>query len=752
MTELETALLAARLVGVSATVLLAPGLLLLTVLRAPVEWTERVVLAFSLSYGWIFVLSIAVPTLGLNVDAAAVLTLGALAVLGIVAFKHRARPSVARSPDRWDLLLGGLVLAAAVAAWIIEPSFTGEEALDLASISRFADGGAISFSNTSLFPDTRPVYLFQPYQLALGVIGRWSGVDPLVALIKFRVILVPLALIFLFNLVRRLTDRRADAAAVFVVMLLFLGLDFPTWEMNSLFPLVRRGGVGAGLCVPAMLALCLAATRTVEDRTSRRARQIAFCAAPVMLVASLATHPLEMFTVLYFAAGMTLVIATGLDRQGDRRQAAMLLFLLIAAAGTYVVLQTRLVPYVAEYEIDQKRPLRAELARLALNPIAAVAGQPLPAADLLTRTIPATTATVFGMIALPVAALRLPATAAMLAVGIVPLALMYATPAGFILLTLLTSVETVRDVNAYFGLLGLIALAIALTAAAHAALDHAGRRPAGFRRVLTVAFGISLAASVVVLLGRPASRALAAAAIVRPVVVLTVGAAAALATLVVAWRMRQPLVPASRFAVGVAVLTACFAIPFALPEAGLGGVFTRREPIHVMRRIMTARSAPSVLEWPAYYAQLQTTIAPPLPVPRLVVDELRRRIPPRQIVLADPRYSCALVVLIDAYCINPASIYGHYFQPAIAYFREYVQERGSDTPEHPFFNSTASLSDAERTLIQRFDVQYVLTDPEFDDLMASKLTTVVDGITLETDVGGYRLYRVTAPAARAPAR
>ena len=129
-----------------------------------------------------------------------------------------------------------------------------------------------------------------------------------------------------------------------------------------------------------------------------------------------------------------------------------------------------------------------------------------------------------------------------------------------------------------------------------------------------------------------------------------------------------------------------------------------------------------MLEWPAYYDQLQATFAPPLPVPRGVVDELRRRIPPRQIVLADPRYSCALVVLIDAYCINPASIYGHYFQPAAAYFRDYVKERGSDPPEHPFFNATTSVSDAERPLIQQFHVTYVLTDPEFEDLIASKLT------------------------------
>ena len=103
--------------------------------------------------------------------------------------------------------------------------------------------------------------------------------------------------------------------------------------------------------------------------------------------------------------------------------------------------------------------------------------------------------------------------------------------------------------------------------------------------------------------------------------------------------------------------------------------------------------APSVLEWNPYYEQLRTTIAPALPVPRPVIDELRRRIPPRQVVLADPRYSCGLVVLVNAYCINPASIYGHYFQPAAAYFRGYVSDRGSESPLHPFFNLSPTLSD-----------------------------------------------------------
>ena len=50
MSDLETGLLAARLMGITVLVLLMPGLALLRWLRVPAEWPERIVLAFSLSY------------------------------------------------------------------------------------------------------------------------------------------------------------------------------------------------------------------------------------------------------------------------------------------------------------------------------------------------------------------------------------------------------------------------------------------------------------------------------------------------------------------------------------------------------------------------------------------------------------------------------------------------------------------------------------------------------------------------------
>ena len=499
-----------------------------------------------------------------------------------------------------------------------------------------------------------------------------------------------------------------------------------------------------------MLVLCLAATRRPErpeggataasrpDRGASHARRVAGDA------------PARNVHALCGITGICAVILTGFDRQGDRRQALILMILLAAAAGTYITLQSRLVPYVAEYERDDKETRRVELARLAHDPIDAIAGRPSAGADLLTRTIPATSATVFGMVALPAAAALAPATGAMLAAGIVPLALMYATPAGFIVLTLLTSVETVRDVNAYFALLGLIALALALTATAHVILSAAASRHGGLTQIVMRALAMSGVAWVLLLIGRPAARALAAAAMMDPVGVLALGGVAAVATLIVSRRIHVPRLPRSPLPTGVAALTACLAIPFALPDAGIGGVFTRREPVDLITRFQAARMAPSVLEWNPYYEQLRTTIAPALPVPRPVIDEMRRRIPPRQVVLADPRYSCGLVVLMNAYCINPASIYGHYFQPAAAYFRGYVSDRGSESPLHPFFNLSPTLSDAERTLIQDYHVGYVLTDPQYGDLIGSKLAQAVGDAHLEMTLDGYQLYRVNAPAARTP--
>ena len=748
MSEIEIAVLAVRLLGLSVAVLLLPGLLLLASLRVAAEWPERVVLAFSLSYSWVFVLSIVVPLFGWTVDAAAALTLLLLVVAGGIAARRAIKGDMAVPPGSrrrlGALLVAAVVIAGAIAGWVIEPPITGEEALDLASLSRFADGGPITFENTSLFPDTRPVYLFQPYQLALGIIARWSGTDPLIALVKFRSFLAPLSLVLLYSLLKRLTPTRVEAAAAFVVVLLFITLDMETWEWNSLFPFVRRGGVGAGICVPALLGLCLAATRRAQDSGARKARRVALVTAPVMLVASLSTHPLEMFTLLCFVGGMALTICSGIDRTADRTHTLVLVMLLASATGAYLAIHSRAVPYVAEYEREDQQSLRAELGELASDPITAIAGGPTAARDLLSRTIPSTTAVVFGIPAMVLAVFRAPAAAAMLALGVVPLALLYASQAGFIALTLLTSVETVRDVGAYFALLGILALALGLTALAHAILHAAAWRQKGFDRVVS----ISAVGSVVMWAawtgGQEAVQWLGSRAVMRPEWLLLIAVLVAGVVLIVAAMRTRVLVPPAPFPSGVMLVTACLAIPLAIPNWAFGGIFARREPVTAFGRFEAALASPSVLDWPSYYEELKRSIAPPLPVPRSVVDELRTRIPPRQIVLAHPRYSCALVVLLDAYCINPESVSGHYFQPAARYLAEYVDREDGQPPRHPFFSASTSLTAGEDRLLTEYHVSYLLADPEHAEQIGRKLGETTARATLEMEQDGYRLYRISS--------
>ena len=746
MSDLEIVAVAVRLLSVTVIVLILPGFLLLKALRVAPEWPERIVFAFSLSYCWMFVLSIVLPVLRWTADYAAVLTL--LLVLGaaVVAFRGRAQMSGiqrTRMTRTGAVVIVAAVVAFGAAGWIVEPPVTGEEALDLASLSRFADGGPITFENTSLLPDTRPVYVFQPYQLALGIIARWSDVDPAVTLVKFRSFLAPLTLLFVFAFLRRLVTAPAEAVAAFAVVLLFVGLDTGTWEWNSLFPFVRRGGIGAALCAPALMVLTLAATRAAADPGSRSVGRVALFTAPLMLLASLSTHPLEVFTFLWFAGGLAAVALLGFDRSANRTHTLTLVVLFAAVTATYLSIHARAVPYVAEYERSDKGALREELRVLASSPVTAIAGGPTEARELLTRTLPGTTETVLGIPALLLAILRGPAAAAILATAIVPLALVYASPAGFTIVKLATSPETARDVSAYFGLMGLAAVALGAVALAQVILNAAGWYKKGFAAVAAGSAVGSIALWLAWMATLGGVRWLTARSLIRPEVLLAIGVIVAAVVLIVARTRAAALVRQSPFSTAVLAVTLCLAVPLVAPGWAFGGAFARRTPTTLWERITAARTSPSVLDWPAYYeGQLRHSVYPPT-VPIGVLDELRRRIPPRQIVLAHPRYSCALAALIDAYCVNPFSISGHYFQPAAPYFAKYVRQEEGALPQHPFFNGNRDLTDAERRLLREYNIAYVLVPPEDSEQISRKVEGAAPGATLEMEHEGYRLYRIS---------
>ena len=745
MGELEAGVLAARLLGIATLVLLAPGLALLRLLRVPAEWPERIVLAFSISYSWMFVLSVATPLFRWTVDYAALATLLLIAGLTVAVRMRNRRDgapvtSVAQ-PRFATLLVVAILIAVAVAGWVIEPPFGGEEALDLISLSRFADGGPITLDNASLLPDTPALYLFQPYQLALGIIARWSGTDPLIAFVKFRTVLAPLCLVCIYALLRRFTLSRTEAVAAFLVVVLFVALELETWEINSLFPFVSRGSFSVGVLVPALMVLWMLATRRVPEGGDGRLRRVAMGVAPVMLVASMSTHAVEMTTFLCFAGAGLVVIMIGADRTGDRKRALVVMLALLMMAGSYLAVHSRVVSSGTEPGSGRRA---ARLTLLFTNPREAIALALPESGSLLVWSSPLTTAVVVGIPALGLAALRTPAAAAVLALATVPLALFYATPPGIIVLEFLTAyyltyepAAMMRETTAYFMFMGILGVALGLVALAQGVLRAAVWRPEPFRQ-LVVGF---LALVLVLIAGQAAVRWLGNYASTEPDGFLGVVAAGASTALVLAVIRSRPLLDPAPYRWGVVLLTACLAVPLAIPGLVFGGVFARQHA-SMFGRFSAALSRPSVLNWPAYYEELAHTIAPPLPVPRTVVDELRRRVPPRQILLAHPSYSCALVVLMDAYCVNPEFIYGAFFLSARRYQDEYVRRIDGQPPEHPFFNSRTSLTADEDRFLTEYHVSYLLADPEHAEPIALKLKEATVGTTLEMDQDGYRLYKV----------
>jgi hypothetical protein len=111
-------------------------------------------------------------------------------------------------------------------------------------------------------------------------------------------------------------------------------------------------------------------------------------------------------------------------------------------------------------------------------------------------------------------------------------------------------------------------------------------------------------------------------------------------------------------------------------------------------------------------------------------------------VLANPAYSCALVVFINAYCINPEYVYGVFFQTATPYLTDFVRRDSDKVAIHPFFNSEPSLSEKETELVRRYRVGYVLADPAHVSVIDGKIRQAWPTAAVIFDRDGYRLYRM----------
>jgi hypothetical protein len=382
--------IAFRLFVVGAAVWLVPGLAFVARLKIEARFSERLVLAFVAGGAWLMLLSMLLPTVGASIDIALALT----TALSIGLLWNRATwRTLLRLPAlRFEALSCVLVVAVvafAMSAWVREPPVTGEEALDLASMSHFADGGAITFDNTSLMPATRAVYLFQPYQLGLGMLARYSGVEPIVALIKIRPLFVLLSLTFVYALLLQLAPTISYARAAFAVVLTFVALDVAAWEWNSLFPFVRRGSIGAGLWGPALMVIVLLASRRGQQPGDVRLRRICAGLVPLGVLAALCTHALEVATGLWFVAALVIATRAGLDPGRDSRPLWKVGVACFLVAAMYIALQSRMVPEVAARERSSKAAVWDAFASQSLTPASIVIG-PIPeqGEDLIGDTIP----------------------------------------------------------------------------------------------------------------------------------------------------------------------------------------------------------------------------------------------------------------------------------------------------------------------------------------------------------------------------
>jgi len=734
-----------RIVAAATFVFLGPGLLLVARLGLAAEWPERLLLAFAISYSWVGALSVLLPLTHLTIVHAGVITLilcGGLLIPG-GAISPRTLWPAARHVFTTHARAIALALILAVLGWMIEPPVSGEEALDLASASRFADGGPITLDNASLMPDTRSVYLFQPYQLAIGSVARLSATEPLVAFVKLRAFLVPLCVLLLYALSRRLVRAPSEAPAVLAGILVFVAVDISTWEFNSLFPLVRRGGFSAGIDVPALMALFVLATR--RSPPDARVRRAAAAVMPPLLFASLTTHPLEMFPFLVFASAVTVSALLRLDREGSTSAAVTTMATLVLTAAAYVAMQSHGVPLVAGWEGPRKTALLRQLVAQIQTPAVFLTG-PMNerAGALLGSKIPSTTAGVVGPMGLALAAGASPSAAVWLSLAIVPLAAAYTINGGYLALAWATSEATITDINAYFALLGACAVALASITVAKFIVRVAG---AFDRTRTTIVASIAVAAVVFGLISTMLLRAIPRLLILahtQPRLMVGVAGVSVIAAGTWAWVQRRRPVPLARTR-GVLLLAVLLVLPIAFAGKSFAdGTIAPQNRLTLPAALARARTMPSVIAWADYYENLARTIAPSLPVPRSVVDTLKQRLPPRQVLLADPHYSCGLVVLLDAYCVNPEAIYGYYFLSGERYLSDYTRQgaAGDERSWHPFFNDTWPSDPSEVTIIRDLHVDYLLADPPHAGLIDRKLSTLSPPAEVVERVEGFVLYRI----------
>lgn len=239
-----------------------------------------------------------------------------------------------RRLDRWGLAY--LALAGAVGAYALGFVLNGRRSNDVylhaAVIRRLADD-PWSPENPLVGGDT-PDPGFTPYALVLGLISRWSGLDPFVLIDIAGLALVVGFLVLWPRAVAVLTGERRAAALALLLVLVAWGIRTP-WRWSGHLHL---NALGFMIGYPAMMAWCALLGAVVV--AGRGPATAGTWRALVVLLALIAlVHPLTLLGAVPLVAGVVL-------REGGRRAVVPL-----AAAGAVAVAFALAWPWFSLLEV-----------------------------------------------------------------------------------------------------------------------------------------------------------------------------------------------------------------------------------------------------------------------------------------------------------------------------------------------------------------------------------------------------------------
>jgi hypothetical protein len=402
------------------------------------------------------------------------LMLWAVLIAGVSLLADRVpRPPPTRVPPVGQAAVFMAAAALMACAWYVEAPITGEETVELITIRKIAENPALTVDGIMPEPRVIPTYVITPYYFFVALVSKSAGVSMFAAYVKLRSAYTALALLCVAALSRRLFpglgSRWPGLAAVGVVILFAFDPDPWSWPA-SLFPLVRRGAVAAGVLAPAFL---LAAIVFLQPNPDRRARGEWLLPA-FMLVAILSTHATEILYLGFFLAACGLWALLLRDWAALRRLAV---FGASTAAGAlvYRVIHGQLAGHVYEFDAAAKAQalagLRAELAA----GVSSLAGISEAGRYLISASGAVLPGVLIGILALPLL-LKVDRRRFLLPwlVVLLPL-LVYSSSKLFALLQLATSSE-ILFVFSYFALFGTIAFLAATFVAAEALTSAVSRR------------------------------------------------------------------------------------------------------------------------------------------------------------------------------------------------------------------------------------------------------------------------------------